>query len=159
MGVMTAIRRSESRELVIGHDLNASRHNVFAAWTDPARMALWWGPTDFTNPICELDVRAAGAIRIEMRAPDGTIYGLTGAFREVAPPERLVFSSVLWDQAGTALVGASTTAEFAEQGGRTRVTVKLRAVGLVAAGVRVLKSMEAGWTQSLRRLEGIVAGA
>ena len=50
--------------------LKAPREKVWAAWTDPARMAAWWGPKGFTNPVCELDVRPGGRIWIVMRAPD-----------------------------------------------------------------------------------------
>ena len=55
-------------------------------------MAQWWGPKGFTNPFCELDARPGGAIRIHMRAPDGVVFPMTGRFREVAEPERLVFT-------------------------------------------------------------------
>jgi uncharacterized protein YndB with AHSA1/START domain len=37
---------------------DAPRSLVFKAWTDPELMAKWWGPKDFTNPVCEL--RAPG---------------------------------------------------------------------------------------------------
>jgi len=52
--------------------VNASRSLVFKAWTDAKDVAQWWGPRGFTNPVCELDVRPGGAIRIHMRGPDGT---------------------------------------------------------------------------------------
>jgi uncharacterized protein YndB with AHSA1/START domain len=61
--------------------LDAPRALVFRAWTDPALMAKWWGPSSFTNPLCELDPRPGGAIRIHMRAPDGTVYPMTGELR------------------------------------------------------------------------------
>jgi uncharacterized protein YndB with AHSA1/START domain len=59
-------------------------------WTDPHHVAQWWGPHGFTNPVCEMDVRPGGALRIVMRAPDGTDYPMTETFREIAAPERLV---------------------------------------------------------------------
>ena len=46
-------------------------------------MAQWFGPRGFTNPVCELDVRVGGSIRIVMRGPDGNDYPMTGVFREV----------------------------------------------------------------------------
>ena len=63
---------SAHRELVITRIFDAPQKAVFAAWTDPERLKHWWGPKDFTNPVCELDVRPGGAIRIHMRGPDGT---------------------------------------------------------------------------------------
>src|SRR5579864_4389397 len=79
---------------------DAPRKVVFAAWTDPKQMAQWWGPTGFTTPVCELDVRPGGAIRIDMRAPDGTIYPMTGVYKEIVPPERIVFTAVALDKDG-----------------------------------------------------------
>jgi DNA-binding transcriptional ArsR family regulator len=47
------------------------------------------GPTGFTNPRCELDVRPGGAIRIDMRAPDGTVYPMSGVYQEIVEPNGL----------------------------------------------------------------------
>src|SRR2546428_13541081 len=55
-------------------------------------MAQWFPPKDFTAPVCELDVRPGGAIRINMRGPDGSVFPGKGVFREVVPSERLVFT-------------------------------------------------------------------
>src|SRR5680860_496485 len=84
---------STNRDLTITRVFDAPRDLVYKAWTDPALMTRWFGPKDFTNPVCELDVRPGGAILIHMQGPDGTVYPMTGEFQEVVPPERLVFTS------------------------------------------------------------------
>ena len=56
------------------------------------------------------------------------------------------------DQAGKSLLEGFTTVTFAEHGGKTKLTVATRAVGLVDYAARMLDSMEEGWTQSLERL-------
>ena len=83
------------RKLALTRILNAPRNLVFKAWTDPKQLAQWWGPTGFTNPLCELDLRVHGEIRIDMRAPDGTVYPMSGAYVEIVEPERLVVSPLL----------------------------------------------------------------
>ena len=55
-------------------------------------MARWWGPANFTNSACEMDVRPGGAYRIVMRSPEGVEYPIRGIFLEVARPERLVMT-------------------------------------------------------------------
>jgi uncharacterized protein YndB with AHSA1/START domain len=45
------------RELVLTRTFSAPRTLVFAAWTDPKRVAQWWGPHGFTTPVCEVDAR------------------------------------------------------------------------------------------------------
>ena len=67
---------------------DAPRALVWKAWTDLKMMARWFGPRGFTNPVCELDVRVGGSLRIVMRGPDGNDYPMKGVFREVIAPER-----------------------------------------------------------------------
>src|SRR5439155_12002397 len=100
------------RELTLTRVFDAPRSTVFKLWTDPKHMARWWGPHGFTNPRCELDARPGGKIHIDMRAPDGTVYPMTGTFREVVEPERLVFMAVAEDHAGTPLLESLTTVTF-----------------------------------------------
>ena len=47
-----------TREVTLTRMIDAPRALVWAAWTEPKRMAQWWGPHHFTNPVCEMDVRA-----------------------------------------------------------------------------------------------------
>ena len=71
------------RELVLARVFDAPREVVFKAWTNVEHLKRWWGPKNFTNPVCEVDVRPGGAMRIHMRGPDGTIYPMTGVFQEI----------------------------------------------------------------------------
>lgn len=41
---------------------------------------------------------------------------------------------------------------FADKGGKTKVTLKTRAVGLADFAPQMLRGMEAGWSQSLDSL-------
>jgi len=147
------------RETAITRTFRAPRELVFKVWTDPRHVAQWWGPHEFTNPVCELDVRPGGAIRIHMRGPDGTIYPMTGVYQEIAEPERLVFTSAALDKEGNPLFEVLHTVTFAEHEGKTTLTVKARVVKSTAEAAPYLGGMEAGWTQSLDRLETHLAKA
>jgi uncharacterized protein YndB with AHSA1/START domain len=144
------------RELTLTRVLDAPRELVFRMWTDPQHVAQWWGPMGFTNPVCEMDARPGGALRIVMRAPDGTDYPMTGTYREVVAPERLVFTNSAVDADGNALLDGMTIVTFAEHDGKTELTVQTRAVALVPLAKRMLEGMDAGWRQTLDRLEGHV---
>ena len=122
-------------------------------------MAQWWGPKGFTNPVCEMDARPGGAIRIHMRGPDGVEHPMTGIFSEIVKPKRLVFTAVARDKEGNPLLEALTTVTFAEQGGKTKLTVQASAVGIASVAPQMLEGMEAGWTQSLEKLSDLVANA
>jgi uncharacterized protein YndB with AHSA1/START domain len=147
------------RELTLTRVIDAPCEFVFKAWTDPTQMAEWWGPDGFTNPVCEMDVRPGGALRIVMRAPDGVDYPMTGVFHEVSEPERLVFTAAAEDHEGHALLEWVSTISVAEHGGKTKLTVQENAVALTAVGARMLEGMEPGLTQTLDRLEAHVAQA
>ncbi len=146
------------REVTLTRIFDAPVQLVWTAWTDPRHLAQWWGPKSFTNPVCELDLRPRGAIRIHMRAPDGAVYPMTGEFEEIVPPERLVFTSVARDLAGKPLLEGLNTVTFEDVGGKTKVTVHSCAVGLAPAAPQMLAGMEMGWTQSLDKLAGLVEG-
>ena len=139
-------------ELVITRDFDAPRSLIFKAWVDPKYLAHWWGPHGFTNPVCELDVRPGGGIRIHMRGPDGTVYPMTGVYQEIVESEQLVFTSAALDEKGKPLFEVLNTVTFAEQGGKTTLTTQARVVKSTAGAAPYLKGMEAGWTQSLERL-------
>jgi uncharacterized protein YndB with AHSA1/START domain len=151
--VVGAMAGGVDRDLVFTRVFDAPRSLVFKAWTDPTHVAQWWGPHGFTNPVCELDVRPGGALRIHMRGPDATVYPMTGVYREIAEPERIVFTSAALDAQGTPLFDVLNTVSFAEQGGKTTQTSRARVVTKTAGAAPYLEGMEAGWTQSLERLE------
>ena len=125
---------------------------VFRAWTDPERLKRWWGPKGFTNPVCEVDVRPGGAIRIDMRAPDGVVYPMTGTFIEIVEPERLVFTSSALDNNGEPLFEVLNTVTFAEEGGKTKLTVHARVSKVKGEAAPHLAGMEQGWSMTLDRL-------
>ena len=161
MASATQPKPTATREVTLTRVFDAPRVMVWNAWIDPKQMAQWWGPHHFTNPRCELDVRPGGAIRIDMRAPNGTVYPMGGHFDEIVPRERLVFTAIAEDHDGNALLESVTTVTFVEEGGeasgKTRITVHAKAVGLAPVAPQMLAGMEAGWTQSLERLAALVA--
>ena len=95
------------------------------AWTDPKVVALWWGPTGFTDPICELNVHMGGEIRIHMRAPDGLVYPMKGVFREIEKPGRLLFLSSALDAHGNSMFDIRNTVTFVEKAERPCSPCKL----------------------------------
>jgi uncharacterized protein YndB with AHSA1/START domain len=166
------LMQSADREFVITHVFDAPRALVFKAWTDPKHMAQWWGPHGFTNPICEMDVRPGGAYRIVMRGPDGVDHPAKGVYREVVEPERLVMTinhSELSDEwhdlvnpnrdkaAGKPAVEGLTTVTFEEQGGKTKLTIRMLFESAAVRDALLRIGMTQGWSQSLERLEALVA--
>ena len=156
-----------SRELVVTRAFEAPRGLVFAAWTEPERLKRWWGPRNFTMPFCEIDLRPGGVFLRCMRSPEGRDLWVTGVFREVVVPERLVFTDSFADAQGDVVsavrygLGAGwpterlVTVTFEDEGGATRVTI--RHIG-IPSGVDPDLTRR-GWSDGLDSLAEYLAKA
>jgi uncharacterized protein YndB with AHSA1/START domain len=159
-GKSSAATSAVGRELVITRVFDAPRELVFKAWIDPKHMERWWGPKGFTNPVCQLDARLGGAIRIDMRGPDGALHPMGGVYREIVEPERLVFTTTAFeDERGNPGLENLNTVTFAEHNGKTKLTLHVVVIKATQEAARPLAGLEEGWTQSLERLDELVANA
>jgi uncharacterized protein YndB with AHSA1/START domain len=149
---------TDAPQMLLTRVIDAPRERVFNAWTDAQQLAQWWGPKGFTNPVCEISCRTGGTLRIHMRGPDGVVYPMSGTYREVAAPERIIFISSALDASGRALFEVLHTVTFAAEGAKTRLTLQAQIVKTTAAAAPYLKGQEAGWSQSLDRLEAQLTG-
>ena len=83
-----------AQEIEITRVLDAPRELVWKAWTEPERIARWWGKRGWSTPpeSVRLDVRPGGVFRLNsINDEDGSEMPLDAVYREVAEPERLVF--------------------------------------------------------------------
>lgn len=149
--------QSSEWDLVLTRVFDAPRELVWKVWTDPVHIAQWWGPQGFTNPRCEWNARPGGSIHIDMRAPDGVIYPMSGTFQELVEPERIVFLSSALDDQGNSMFDILNTVTFADHGGKTELTLQARVLTTTARAPQHLKGMEMGWNQSLDRLGDHIA--
>jgi len=143
-------------DVTVTRVFDAPRELVFRTWIEPEHLMRWWGPRGFTNPVCELDARVGGAIFVRMHGPDGRVILMTGTFREIVAPERLVLTAVAADSDGHPQFEGLVTATFEDQGGKTRLTVREQAVAIVPAAAPILAGMENSWTESLKRLASVM---
>jgi uncharacterized protein YndB with AHSA1/START domain len=79
-------------ELTIRRSIAAPPDRLFEAWTTPALLQQWWGPTGVRCIAAEVDLRVGGAYRIGNLLPDGRTLWISGEFELVEPPHRLVYS-------------------------------------------------------------------
>ncbi len=82
---------AESREIVSSREFDSPREKLFEAFTDPEKLARWWGPNGFANTIRKFEPKAGGAWQFTMRGPDGTEYENECLFAQVAFPHRIVY--------------------------------------------------------------------
>ena len=83
--------------------VRATPEEVWRAWTDGALVRRWWGPTGFTCPRAEMDVRLGGTSHLTMQAPrehGGAAFHTAWTCTGLQPPDRLEFTSVFTDGDG-----------------------------------------------------------
>jgi uncharacterized protein YndB with AHSA1/START domain len=111
LGKLT-VTASGDREISMTRVFDAPRSPVFDALTKPELVSRWLlGPPGWLMPVCEIHLRVDGTLRYEWRNADGREMGMSGVFREIVPPERLVHTG-LFDEdwtGGEALVTSVLT--------------------------------------------------
>jgi uncharacterized protein YndB with AHSA1/START domain len=117
---MAQPRPNDAPVLRLSRSFAAPRERVFRAFTAPTQLVKWWGPKGFTVPACTLDVRAGGAWRTVMRSPEGKDHIVSGVYREITPPKRLVFTWA-WEEEGKRGHETVVTIELTETPGGTRL--------------------------------------
>jgi len=150
------------REIVISRVFDAPRALVFKAWTDPKHVAQWWGPTGFSAPACEIDLRVGGLFRVNLLGPDGVEYPCTGFFREVVEPERIVYVGTSEDgpACGSGLPPRSTvTVTFEESDRKTTLTIHTLLESTTHRDAAMRDGFNIGWGMSLERLAEYVMKA
>ncbi|MBV8169289.1 MAG: SRPBCC domain-containing protein [Alphaproteobacteria bacterium] len=89
-----------SRDFVISRRFDAPPARLFAAFTEPARMQQWWGPKGFSVVKADMDLRVGGTYHYALRAPDGSTMWGKMVYREITPPNRIVWINSFSDEAG-----------------------------------------------------------
>jgi uncharacterized protein YndB with AHSA1/START domain len=148
-------RRSEVNQGIVEltRVFDAPREQVFAAWTRAERLVHWFGPKRFTVHSCEADPRPGGVFRLCMRSPDGKDYWVRGVYREVVAPLRLVIACTAEDDKGIPRLEELISVTFAEQGGKTRLSLNAAASGPSDEAAAMLGGMQKGWAQTVARLD------
>lgn len=167
LGEKLAVTGSPDEEFVISRVFNAARDLVWKAWTERDHLAKWFGPKGFEIPYAKLDLRPGGMFHYRMESPDGFTMWARFVYREIIPPQRLVWVNSFSDKDGGLArdpFGGDpwpreilTTATFAEHEGKTMVTVRSVPINASDAERQTFhsgrSSMTMGWGGTFDKLE------
>jgi uncharacterized protein YndB with AHSA1/START domain len=137
-------------EILIVREFDAPRALVWQAFTTPELVSKWWPGLRGEMKLCEIDLRAGGAWRFVMVADGGFEVGFHGEYREVVELERIVNTEVYEGAPGSPALVTNT---FAEDGGRTTLTML---TSVESRGVRdaiIESGMEGGMQEGMDLLE------
>lgn len=150
----TTITLPSDREIQITRTFDAPRDLVFKAMTDPDLIPSWWGPREYTTTVERMEVRPGGTWRFVQRAPDGNVYGFGGEYREIVPPERLVYTFQFDGAPGHVIVETIT---LEERGNLTEMTDHMSFDSVEARDGMLQSGMEIGARASMDRLAELLA--
>jgi uncharacterized protein YndB with AHSA1/START domain len=160
-----------NQDFVITRIFDAPRDLVWKAFTDPQHMKQWWGPKGFTVIASKMDLRPGGTYHYGMKAPDGSAMWGKFVYREVVPPERMVFINSFSDEAGgitrhpmapTWPLEMLSTFTFEEApGGKTKLTIRWSPHNATDEERKTFDaghdSMRQGWGGTLEQLTAYLA--
>jgi len=156
---------------VINRSFEAIRERLFELWAKPEHLSRWLAPTGFSMTVLRADARPGGECLYAMSNGAGVSFHGRIAYRELRPPELLVYTNEFCDEQGRParhpgmpLWPASmlTLVQLSEEGPeRTRVTVTWEPEGEVTpaeleAFLRERGGMALGWTGSFDKLEELL---
>ena len=138
--------------LTLKRRLNAPPEKVYAAWTEPAQIAHWFGPSETVagSVRAEMDVRVGGRFRVRFNTADGEHHEVGGTYREVVPNEKLVFT---WAWHTTPERESLVTVLVRSEGEGTMLTLTHEQFFDQAAR----DGHQRGWTGTLEKLERYLA--
>jgi uncharacterized protein YndB with AHSA1/START domain len=159
-------RRRHNREFTIARTFKAPRELVFAAWTEQQHLKQWFGPKGFTIPISHLNLVPNGAFHYCLRASNGVEMWGKWIFREIVPPERIVFVNTFSNKHGNLTrhpyvpnwpLEMLTTSTFTEDNGKTTIRLQWTPHNANAAEQRTFdtmhEAMAQGWTGTFDQLD------
>jgi uncharacterized protein YndB with AHSA1/START domain len=149
------VENAGDRELLISRAFDAPRASVFRALTTPALVKRWLlGPGGWTMPVCEIDLKLGGTFRYVWRR-DREEMGVSGTFREIVPPERIVHTEVFNDDwtGGGSLV----TTMLDEMDGRTTMSMTIHYASPESRAIALASGMLEGMTVTYDRLDAMLA--
>jgi len=123
---MAATQPKADATLRLSRTIPAGREAIFRAWTDKEALTRWFAPSaEFETSVPVLELRPGGRYRVEMRKGEAN-HVVVGEYREVRPPERLVFTWRWEDKQETrdrrvGLEDTIVTVEFHDRGRSTEL--------------------------------------
>jgi uncharacterized protein YndB with AHSA1/START domain len=152
MAQMTLTLPSD-RTIAVERVFDAPRKLVFEAYSSCEHLEHWWGPRGFELIECSMDLRPGGKYRFVQKAPDGSIHGFNGEYREIDAPGRIVFTQIYEPIPDQEVVVATT---LTETEGKTALSQTLTFSSKEARDGMIASGMEWGEAQSFERLDELL---
>lgn len=147
---------SEGGDLVFERTFDATREQVWSAFTDPEIVPRWWGPHGSTTTVAEMDVRPGGTWRYVSSAVDRDDVAFYGEYLEGSPPERIRWT-FMFDVEGVGPQGGPEIMTFEDVDGKTKITAISHMGSPEVIEGALATGMVGGAIETWDRLEALLA--
>ena len=96
---MPQTQNQASKDFVISRVFDAPRDFLWKCFTEPKHMQQWWGPKGVKIIRAEIDLRVGGTCLYGMQNQAGDVMWGKFVYREITPPERMIFINSFSDEA------------------------------------------------------------
>jgi uncharacterized protein YndB with AHSA1/START domain len=154
-------------DFVVTGVFDAPREKVWRCFTEPERMKEWFGPKGSTVVESNMDFRVGGTYHGALRAGDGPVMWAKFVYRDIVPPQQLVWVHSFSDAAGgltrhplssTWPLQLVTTVTFEDLGAaKTKVTLRWSPLDATSEEQKTFEaahdSCRTGWSGSFEQLK------
>jgi uncharacterized protein YndB with AHSA1/START domain len=154
---MDKLAGAEPAPLVVTRLFPAPPQLLFKCWSSAEHVRQWFCPAGYSVPEAEVEFRVGGAFNVCMCSPAGEKHWTRGQFLEIQPHSRLVIEMHPVGADNAPLFRAHTIVSFTEEAHGTRLHVEQRYTLLVPQAAAMVQGAPQGWSQTLDRLEQLVA--
>lgn len=148
-------------DLVITRRLRAPRALAWKAWSDPAHLKAWWCPKPWTTDVRAFDFVPGGAFHTCMHGPDGGVSDNPGAFLEIVPGRRIVWTTSLlggWRPAPDPWMPITAIITFDDEGDGTRYTATVMHKDAATSRRHEEMGFFDGWGTCIAQLDAYAVG-
>ncbi|MGD2110673.1 MAG: SRPBCC domain-containing protein [Phycisphaerae bacterium] len=150
---MTA-QQTTDHSVELTHTFNAPRDRVFAAWTESDQIMQWFGPATCQVTKATVDLRVGGEYRFVVNPGDGSKVEIFGEFKEVVPPQKLVYTWSFEPTREDPVTDSLVTVEFNERGDWTDLVLRHEAL----PSEKEKQEHTKGWNGCIENLDKHLAG-
>jgi uncharacterized protein YndB with AHSA1/START domain len=157
MGENNLVVERDQLAFTMSRIFDAPRERIWQIYCDPDLIPSWWGPSYLTTTVDKMDLKVGGAWRFVQKDTEGNVHAFNGIYKEIKPPERLVYTFEYEPMAGH--ISTDTIVLEALPNGRTLLTARTTFNSLEDLEGMLQSGMEGGAVETWDRLEALLVKA
>jgi uncharacterized protein YndB with AHSA1/START domain len=155
---MDFIIDKSTKTVSITKEFDATRDQVWDAYTKPELLDQWWAPKPFASRTKAMDFKVGGRRFYAMVGPDGQERWSIQEYKSITPKSNFKFFNAFADEnENPQLPGSNWDLSFSEENGRTTVSISIYNESLERLERMIEGGFREGTIAQLKNLEDLLA--